>query len=224
VVRHLPIARTDLRRQRHRLHKQCRSDAGNHGACPATGSHARSPSSTEGQQKLKVYEAIELYERGYRFWLTCAGYDILTRDSGEPAIRCHRCTLISHNPNDLRERYCGNCRVFHGASVEYGARMGKPEVGTMRTFSHVGVRIRLGFDHHLVQEHPRRVCPGCDRVFAPGETIGMITIGPGPDPEEREKARNGRGYIAVALPVHWACATGEEDSPEAPLPRVASLR
>jgi hypothetical protein len=174
---------------------------------------------------VKVYEAIELHERGYRFWMTCAGYDILTRDSGAPAIRCHRCTLISNNPNDVRERFCGNCRVFHGATVEYGARVGTLEGrGTMQMDSRLQVRIRLGVDHHLVQEHPRRVCPGCDRVFVPGETIGMITIGPGPDPEEREKARNGRGYIAVALPVHWACATGEEDSPEALLPRVASPR
>jgi hypothetical protein len=29
------------------------------------------------------------------------------------AIRCQRCQAISFNPNDVRERYCGACHVFH---------------------------------------------------------------------------------------------------------------
>jgi ribosomal protein L37E len=29
------------------------------------------------------------------------------------AITCRRCGLTSHNPNDVAQRYCGRCHVFH---------------------------------------------------------------------------------------------------------------
>ena len=28
-------------------------------------------------------------------------------------IQCLDCGMISYNPNDVRERYCGNCHEFH---------------------------------------------------------------------------------------------------------------
>jgi hypothetical protein len=28
-------------------------------------------------------------------------------------ITCGRCGLTSHNPNDVAQRYCGNCKIFH---------------------------------------------------------------------------------------------------------------
>lgn len=37
-------------------------------------------------------------------------YTIL--DDGN-AIRCHRCDRVSHNIDDVRARYCGNCQRFH---------------------------------------------------------------------------------------------------------------
>jgi hypothetical protein len=37
-------------------------------------------------------------------------YEILNHGK---AIKCLRCNRISHNPNDIRERYCANCHVFH---------------------------------------------------------------------------------------------------------------
>lgn len=30
-----------------------------------------------------------------------------------PHIRCPKCGMVSYNPNDIRERYCGNCHAFH---------------------------------------------------------------------------------------------------------------
>jgi len=30
----------------------------------------------------------------------------------EPAFICPRCGTISHNPNDLAQRYCAHCHVF----------------------------------------------------------------------------------------------------------------
>lgn len=29
------------------------------------------------------------------------------------AIHCNTCKTISHNPNDVRERYCAKCHTFH---------------------------------------------------------------------------------------------------------------
>jgi ribosomal protein S27AE len=33
-------------------------------------------------------------------------------------IVCPKCGMVSHNPNDVRERYCGNCHAFHDDLVE----------------------------------------------------------------------------------------------------------
>lgn len=29
------------------------------------------------------------------------------------AIECLRCGMVSHNPNDIDQKYCGNCHKFH---------------------------------------------------------------------------------------------------------------
>lgn len=57
-------------------------------------------------------------------------------------------------------------------------------------------------------------CPGCWRQFQVGEFAALIAIGPGADQDERRKAAAGLPYSAVAVPVHWVCATGQEEQPE----------
>lgn len=52
-------------------------------------------------------------------------------------------------------------------------------------------------------------CPACHVPFAAGDYTTLIPLGPGADPEEQERARLGRAYNAVAVEVHYACATGE---------------
>jgi hypothetical protein len=52
-------------------------------------------------------------------------------------------------------------------------------------------------------------CPACHEVFAAGDYTTLITLGPGKDPEAQERAREGRVYTAVAVEVHYTCATGE---------------
>lgn len=64
------------------------------------------------------------------------------------------------------------------------------------------------FDHAIWQE---KTCVGCDQNFKAGQFITLLNIGPGGDEEERELAREGLAYTAVAIPVHWACVTGELD-------------
>lgn len=30
-----------------------------------------------------------------------------------PSITCPQCGMVSYNPNDISNRYCGNCHLFH---------------------------------------------------------------------------------------------------------------
>lgn len=53
-------------------------------------------------------------------------------------------------------------------------------------------------------------CPGCRNKFSIGDEVALVPIGPGLSEDARLRAREGRPYSAVSLPVHWACATGEE--------------
>lgn len=66
----------------------------------------------------------------------------------------------------------------------------------------------------LAEDHPLVVagksCPGCELVFKEGDSITLVSIGPGNDPEEQEKAREGRAYNAVALAAHYKCVTGRD--------------
>lgn len=66
----------------------------------------------------------------------------------------------------------------------------------------------LTADHWLIADVEK--CPACKMGFKAGEHVTLIALGPGEDPEGRAKARAGQAYNAVAIPVHWACATGEE--------------
>lgn len=54
-----------------------------------------------------------------------------------------------------------------------------------------------------------RKCPACDKQFTKGDYTTLIALGPGDSEESRKRCREGRPYNAVALEVHWACATGE---------------
>ncbi len=33
-------------------------------------------------------------------------------------ITCPRCGLTSHNPNDVAQRYCGHCQLFHADEAD----------------------------------------------------------------------------------------------------------
>jgi hypothetical protein len=44
--------------------------------------------------------------------IVASGVPFLPVANGK-AIICFTCGLVSHNPNDVEQRYCGNCHVFH---------------------------------------------------------------------------------------------------------------
>lgn len=39
----------------------------------------------------------------------------------EPSITCISCNLTSYNPEDVEQRYCGNCRAEHQGSIIWRA-------------------------------------------------------------------------------------------------------
>jgi ribosomal protein L37E len=39
-------------------------------------------------------------------------YEMVPTTTGH-AIRCRVCGMTSHNPNDVKHRYCGHCHAFH---------------------------------------------------------------------------------------------------------------
>lgn len=63
----------------------------------------------------------------------------IIQKNGQPAIICFECWNISFNPNDIEQRYCGHCKVFH------------PEY-TAEHKAHV-VEIRFGGDQEKLIDH-----------------------------------------------------------------------
>ena len=52
-----------------------------------------------------------------------------------PHFTCPRCGAVSFNPNDLRERYCGRCRLFFSPPDMPSLRDGAPRdpIGVSRS-------------------------------------------------------------------------------------------
>lgn len=51
------------------------------------------------------------------------------------------------------------------------------------------------------------ICPACKKPLKEGDSIILLPIGPGDDEQERQKAREGKEYNAVALVVHLECSS-----------------
>ncbi len=60
--------------------------------------------------------------------------------------------------------------------------------------------------------HPSvgELCPACKLPFKAGDYTTLIALGPGVDEESQERCKEGRPYNAVAVEVHWKCATGKD--------------
>ncbi len=59
-------------------------------------------------------------------WITyyiCATFELLSDGAGGRAIRCRGCGLVSYNPNDVANRYCGNCHQV----LEEPQTLGEPD-------------------------------------------------------------------------------------------------
>lgn len=51
--------------------------------------------------------------QGYELVGAGEGFEVYRTPDGAPAIRCLRCGLVSHNPHDVENRFCGYCGLFH---------------------------------------------------------------------------------------------------------------
>lgn len=45
-----------------------------------------------------------------------------------PSIACPQCGKVSFNPNDVRERYCGNCSRYHDTMLQIATPEAAPPV------------------------------------------------------------------------------------------------
>jgi hypothetical protein len=63
----------------------------------------------------------------------------------------------------------------------------------------------------LTGRQPLPRCRACEEWIDDGQAYTLISLGPGADPAKRKLARDGGAYEHVKAPVHWACATGEEE-------------
>ena len=52
-------------------------------------------------------------------------------------------------------------------------------------------------------------CRACHKAFQIGDEVVLCMLGPGDDKEERTKRDAGRPYAAVAIVIHWDCASLE---------------
>lgn len=78
---------------------------------------------------------------------------------GGKAIRCDRCNKVSHNANDVAERYCGYCHKWHDGRLS--------EVGEQRLYAPIWT----------IYDHPSDY-PDC--FVARAYPIGSLE----PDPNE----------------------------------------
>lgn len=68
----------------------------------------------------------------------------------------------------------------------------------------------------LAAEHPLvtdgTICGRCLKGFEAGQYVTLDLLPP-EDPEQKERMLSGRLFRTEGLPVHWSCATGEQERP-----------
>lgn len=92
-------------------------------------------------QRGEVYNYILMDDRVWLFWAGKAArinsigetYNLLTYYMAEPpagqtgveCIQCSICLLVSANPNDVANFYCGNCHFYHPQEHHWKALFGR---------------------------------------------------------------------------------------------------
>lgn len=116
---------------------------------------------------------------------------------------------------ERREAVIGNTSTAYADRGPYGYReRGEgPLVFYRRSLARMGGSLSLNKFGPKAPDHPTvgKECPACKEPFEAGDHTTLIALGPADDEEQRRKAREGRPYNALAVEVHWACATGEEE-------------
>jgi hypothetical protein len=63
----------------------------------------------------------------------------------QPYIVCPKCGMVSHNPNDVRERYCGRCHAFHDDPYFAKRRIATEAVEVIARFASIARSIMRRF-------------------------------------------------------------------------------
>ena len=85
-------------------------------------------------------------------------------------ITCKTCRMTSHHPEDVRQRYCGNCKVFHQDPAcewcDEPIRRGEPISPSImngnNTHLECAFRAVMGGANHI-----RRLCTCCGGTESP---------------------------------------------------------
>lgn len=123
----------------------------------------------------------------------------------------------SRTIRDIAERARVGCSAV--TEIEQGSRV--PRADTLERLAEaLGVPpawLAFGDEPRLCRrfgpkaaDHPSigMPCPACGVSFAAGDFTALVPLGPGADDEARESAQRGLPFNAVAVEVHFACATG----------------
>jgi hypothetical protein len=54
-------------------------------------------------EEMATLASLVMAEEGVRYWISPGG----------DSITCTKCRRTSRNPQDVAQRYCGHCHVFH---------------------------------------------------------------------------------------------------------------
>lgn len=124
-------------------------------------------------------------------------------DSGELTPAAVRIVLDAlEEARRMASDYAGRLMGDGRGAGRVPARAGAAVEGTEGTVNRFGPK---------AAGHPSvgRECPACHQPFAAGDYTTLVPLGPGDDPEGRQRRDEGRAYNAVALEIHWDCAAEE---------------
>jgi ribosomal protein L37E len=67
----------------------------------------------DGKRWIALDVAVKGWWRDRALRMIGRGYRLHGLAETPEAIQCLRCGLTSYNENDIAQRYCGRCKVFH---------------------------------------------------------------------------------------------------------------
>lgn len=82
----------------------------------------------------------------------------LVRDDGVDGIRCLFCHAVSYHPEDIRQRFCGRCDIFHTDDVLAWYQGVAEEVDLLVRGASTLIAVSLGVDS-------RRLLQRCIQVM-----------------------------------------------------------
>lgn len=133
-------------------------------------------------------------------------------------ITCPRCRWISFNKNDVEQRYCGNCHMFHDARIHPGlSAITGMEIDMIFHFKFEYVHLLKWFTDSPDTGDPKCICSYCTKVIEEGEIPLYAFRGEGKETKELRLHINCAKIVVVEFSPpelqykdHPAFAEGQE--------------